>query len=70
VGEGYLVREAAEIQKHVRVPVIGVGGIESGAYIDRKLREGEFGLAAVGRAILKDPKAWFDVNLTVRSAAC
>ena len=58
VGEGYLVAEAAAIQAAVGVPVIGVGGIETGDYIDRALRTGQFSLAAVGRAVLQDPGGW------------
>jgi 2,4-dienoyl-CoA reductase-like NADH-dependent reductase (Old Yellow Enzyme family) len=42
----------------VALPVIGVGGIETGRYIDASLSERLFSLAAVGRAILKDPLAW------------
>lgn len=57
-GEGYLVEEAALIQQHVDVPVIGVGGIETGAYIDELVQNKKISLAAVGRAILKDPKTW------------
>jgi NADPH2 dehydrogenase len=65
VGEGYLVAEAALIQAAVRIPVIGVGGIESGAYIDAALRRHDFTLAAVGRAILKDPSGWARVHLKI-----
>ncbi|MGE3609327.1 MAG: NADH:flavin oxidoreductase [Bacteriovoracaceae bacterium] len=57
-GEGYLVEEASRIQKNVSIPVIGVGGIETGAYIDDILKDNKISLAAVGRAILKDPKGW------------
>ncbi len=57
-GEGYLVAEAEIIQAAVTVPVIGVGGIETGGYIDQSLRDRKFSLAAVGRAILKDPSGW------------
>lgn len=57
-GEGYLVEEAAIIQSQVSIPVIGVGGIETGAYIDESLKDKKISLAAVGRAILKDPGAW------------
>lgn len=57
-GEGYLVEEAAMIQAEVSTPVIGVGGIESADYIDDALSQHKLSLAAVGRAILKDPKAW------------
>lgn len=61
--EGYLVKEASIIQSFVHTPVIGVGGIESSAYIDQALSQGKLSLAAVGRAILKDPKAWGDIHL-------
>ncbi len=57
-GEGYLVGDAARIQEAVLIPVIGVGGIETAAYINESLALGRFSLAAVGRAILKDPEAW------------
>lgn len=61
-GEGYLVAEAEKIQAEVKVPVIGVGGIETGEYIDESLQRGRFQLAAVGRAILKDPVGWANQN--------
>ena len=63
VGQGYLVDEAAGIQAAVKVPVIGVGGIESGDYIDQALAEGRFALAAIGRAILSGPAEWAGRNL-------
>lgn len=62
-GEGYLVEEATRIAKAVSVPVIGVGGIETAAYIEESLALGRFGLAAVGRAILKAPREWGEQNL-------
>jgi NADPH2 dehydrogenase len=63
-GEGYLVDEAAQIQTAVRVPVIGVGGIQTGEYIDQGIFSGQFSLAAVGRAILEDPRGWKEYNLS------
>ena len=63
VGEGYLVKEAAEIQARLSIPVIGVGGIETAEYIDQSLRERKFSLAAVGRAILRGPELWRAENL-------
>jgi len=63
VGEGYLVAEAERIQATVDLPVIGVGGIETAQYIDESLRARRFALAAVGRAILKDPADWGARNL-------
>jgi len=62
-GEGYLVAEAEIIQRAVSIPVIGVGGIESGKYIDQVISEKKISLAAVGRAILKNPLAWGEANL-------
>jgi NADPH2 dehydrogenase len=63
IGEGYLVAEATKIQQHVAIPVIGVGGIETGDYIDRSLFARKFSLAAVGRAILQDPELWAQKNM-------
>lgn len=62
-GEGYLMAEASTIQKSVRVPVIGVGGIETGSYIDSVIASQTITLAAVGRAILKAPSEWSRLNL-------
>ena len=65
-GEGYLVPEAASIQAVVTIPVIGVGGIETGAYIDSLVSQGQISLAAVGRAILKDPVFWYEKNMAMQ----
>jgi NADPH2 dehydrogenase len=62
-GEGYLVNEASAIQSVVNIPVIGVGGIVTGEYIDEGIEKGLFTLAAVGRAILADPGAWYENNI-------
>ena len=64
-GEGYLVDEAAEIQAALTIPVIGVGGIETGGYIDQGVQFNRFSLAAVGRAILDNPKAWCETHLSL-----
>ena len=64
--QGYLVEEAAEIQAKIKRPVIGVGGIEDGDYIDILLSTNRVSFAAVGRAILKDPKAWNQKNLKLK----
>jgi NADPH2 dehydrogenase len=60
VGEGYLLAEAAFIQYKVQIPVIGVGGIESGDFIDRSVGSGEVALTAVGRKILNNPQQFYD----------
>ena len=57
-GEGCLVEEAAQILAQLAIPVIGVGGIESAQYIEEALAQNKLSLAAVGWAILKDPKLW------------
>jgi len=62
-GEGYLVLEAIAIQNQISIPVIGVGGIESGEFIDGLVANGKLQLAAVGRAILKNPTEWATENL-------
>lgn len=58
-GEGYLVSESTFLkQADLGVPIIGVGGIESAEYIDQAVNNSWLDLAAVGRAILKDPLAF------------
>lgn len=64
-GQGYLVYEASEIKKSVELPVIGVGGITDGKYIDQALLDQKFDLAAIGRAILDAPDAWRRTNLPI-----
>jgi NADPH2 dehydrogenase len=54
-GEGYLVHEARLIQSAVQIPVIGVGGIKTGEYIDQVIGDGSISFAAVGRALLENP---------------
>lgn len=63
IGEGYLVEEAATIQQFLKIPVIGVGGIETGNYIDELIRTNKISLAAVGRAILQNPREWGENQL-------
>ncbi|MDF2153489.1 NADH:flavin oxidoreductase [Vibrio sp. CAU 1672] len=55
-GEGYLVSESTYLKRaKLGVPIIGVGGIESAHYIEQALQEERLDLAAIGRAILRDP---------------
>lgn len=68
-GEGYLVADAAAIKDAVSSPVIGVGGIESGAAIDAMLGERRLDFAAVGRAILRDPPGWCRAQLPLACGA-
>ncbi len=63
-GQGYLVGDAAQLKAHTAVPVMGVGGIETGDFIDGILGTAQVDFAAVGRAILKDPENWGRQNLT------
>ncbi|MBT4792707.1 MAG: NADH:flavin oxidoreductase [Halobacteriovoraceae bacterium] len=62
-GEGYLVADAATIQAKVKIPVIGVGAIQTATYINNSLLTNQFSLAAVGRAILSCPKWGVKVGL-------
>jgi NADPH2 dehydrogenase len=68
-GEGYLVNDAAGLKAFTGLPVIGVGGIETGGYIDRIIGEGRVDFAAVGRAILKDPRGWGLAQLSREAVA-
>ncbi|HXH32618.1 MAG TPA: NADH:flavin oxidoreductase [Bacteriovoracaceae bacterium] len=54
-GEGYLIEEAAHIQQQLGIPVIGVGGIKTGEYVDQIVASGSVSLAAIGRAFLAEP---------------
>ncbi|MCB9027133.1 MAG: NADH:flavin oxidoreductase [Bdellovibrionaceae bacterium] len=62
-GQGYLVSDAAQIKQAITIPVIGVGGIQEGSFIDEILLEQKVDFAAVGRAILKEPSLWKEINL-------
>jgi len=53
--QGYFIPQAQKIKKRVNIPVIGVGGITEPEYADSLIRERLIDLAAVGRALLKDP---------------
>ena len=64
--EGYLIEEARAIQREISCPIIGVGGIETGGFIDELIRSRSISLAAVGRAILANPAQWGSTNLGVR----
>lgn len=62
-GEGYLVDEAAHLQSGLKIPVIGVGGIETAACIDALVGSGTVAFAAVGRAILEGRYAGLGLEL-------
>lgn len=57
-GQGYLVSDASLLKKATNLPVIGVGGIKEGSFIDEVIEKRSIDLAAVGRAILADPVEW------------
>tara|TARA_B100000749_G_scaffold280259_1_gene275742 strand:- start:102618 stop:103619 length:1002 start_codon:yes stop_codon:yes gene_type:complete len=63
VGQGYLVEDAEQLKQNINLPVIGVGGIEHGNFIDQIVMEGKVDFAAVGRAILSNPHQWGQQNL-------
>lgn len=59
-GQGYLINESQYMkQANLGVPIIGVGGIEEGDYIDTAIENDWLDLAAVGRSILKDPADFY-----------
>lgn len=62
-GQGYLVADAAKIKSHTAIPVIGVGGVETGEFIDEILLAQKVDFAAIGRAILQNPTMWSKENL-------
>lgn len=63
--EGYLVEDAAFVRARSDMPVIGVGGVKTGAYMDQILSEGAVDLVAVGRAILEDPERFQKTQMEV-----
>ena len=62
-GQGYLVGDAASLKSQTSLPVIGVGGIETGEFIDEILQANKVDFAAVGRELLKAPLHWGEINL-------
>lgn len=62
-GQGYLVDDAATIKAQINLPVIGVGGIKTGEFIDSVLINKKTDFAAIGRAILENPDLWYQHNL-------
>lgn len=63
--EGYLVSDAAVLKQSISLPVIGVGGIETGSFIDQIICQKKVDFAAVGRAILKGPSEWAQAQLSL-----
>ncbi|MDM8000571.1 MAG: FAD-dependent oxidoreductase [Dehalococcoidia bacterium] len=53
--QGGFVRHAAEVEKHVSIPVGTVGRIKDPVLADRIVREGHADLVCMGRAQLADP---------------
>jgi NADPH2 dehydrogenase len=62
-GEGYLVSDAGFIQRSIKIPVIGVGGIKTKEYINSQLALNSFSLAAIGRGILENPKLGHELGI-------
>lgn len=63
--EGYLVEDAAFLRARSGQPVIGVGGVKTGAYMDRVIADGAVDLVAVGRSILEDPERFRKTQMEV-----
>lgn len=68
-GQGYLVGDAALLKQATSLPVIGVGGIQTGSFIDEILTQGKVDFAAVGRAILSAPYAWKKQQMVYEASA-
>jgi len=67
-GQGYLINESQYMkQANLGVPIIGVGGIEEGDYIDTAIENDWLDLAAVGRVILKDPAGFYASQMIKKS---
>lgn len=55
--QGAFLRDAAEIKREVRIPVIGVGKIRDPWFAEKALAEGQVDFVALGRTLIADP-AW------------
>lgn len=53
--EGTNVEAAAEIRKHLHIPVGAVGNISDPAYMEKVIAEGKLDYVVVGRALIADP---------------
>ena len=53
--ELYLLEQASEVRRRVRLPLVLLGGVSSGAALDRAMAEG-FELVEMGRALLREPE--------------
>ena len=62
-GQGYLVPDAMLLKSNVSIAVIGVGGIETGLFIDELVSDQKVDFTAVGRAILSNPSSWGQSHL-------
>ena len=52
--ELYLLEQAKEVRRNVGLPLVLLGGVSSGAALDRAMAEG-FELVEMGRALLREP---------------
>lgn len=69
-GQGYLVPDAMLLKSNVSIPVIGVGGIETGLFIDELVANHKVDFTAVGRAILTSPLSWGKAHLCADKTSC
>ena len=52
--ELYLLEQARQVRREVRIPLVLLGGVSSGAALDQAMDEG-FELVEMGRALLREP---------------
>lgn len=69
-GQGYLVPDAMLLKANISIPVIGVGGIETGSFIDELVSNHKVDFTAVGRAILSNPLSWGLTHLCTSKSSC
>ena len=53
---GFNIENIYNIKKQIKIPVVGVGRINTGAMANKVIEEGKFDLVAIGRAQLVDPE--------------
>jgi 2,4-dienoyl-CoA reductase-like NADH-dependent reductase (Old Yellow Enzyme family)/thioredoxin reductase len=75
---GLMIGWAEEIQKAVKVPVIGIGRINDPRLVEKILREERVALVALGRALMADPEfpkkmiegRWDEIRMCIACGAC
>lgn len=56
LAHGFNVKNIYKIKQQIKIPVMGVGRINTGAMANKVIEEGKFDLVGIGRAQLADPE--------------